>query len=103
MTRGGFLASCAAVALVMTGGLSVEGESGVHAQATKKDMPLELKEDASVRPWKRYSGWPTRDYSNFNTLGNLASPPAPKEPRKISGPITGDAKKGAEMVADRNR
>src|SRR5262249_26469599 len=63
----------------------------------------DTKEDASARPWKRYAGWPARDYSKFNTLDNLASPPAPKEPRKISGPITGDAKKGAEMVADRNR
>ena len=62
-----------------------------------------MKADASPRPWKRYTGWPTRDMSKFNTLANLASPPAPKEPRKIEGEITGDAKKGAELVADRNR
>jgi sulfur-oxidizing protein SoxA len=80
----------------------IAGENGARAQA-KKEAPLETKEDASARPWKRYTGWPTRDYSKYNTLGNLASPPAPKEPRKISGPITGDPKKGAEMVADRNR
>ena len=41
--------------------------------------------------------------SKYNTLGNVASPPAPKEPRKLAGPITGDANKGAELVADRNR
>jgi sulfur-oxidizing protein SoxA len=81
----------------------VAGDSGVHAQATKKEAALELKEDASARPWKRYPGWPTRDYSKYNTIGNLAAPSAPKEPRKITGPITGDAKKGAEMVADRRR
>ncbi len=40
---------------------------------------------ASPRPWKRYTGWPARDMSKFNTLANLASPPAPKEPRKLSG------------------
>ena len=91
MFRGGILAGSAAA-----------GANGARAQA-KKEAPLETKEDASARPWKRYTGWPTRDYSKYNTLGNLASPPAPKEPRKISGPITGDPKKGAEMVADRNR
>ncbi len=31
------------------------------------------------------------------------SPPAPKEPRKLTGPITGDAANGAKLVADRNR
>ena len=54
-------------------------------------------------PWKRYAGWPTRDEAKYNTLGNLATPPAPKQPRKITGPITGDAANGAKLVADRNR
>ncbi|MGB8108021.1 MAG: sulfur oxidation c-type cytochrome SoxA [Pseudolabrys sp.] len=102
MFRGGILAGSAAAALVAAGLFVIAGENGARAQA-KKESPLETKEDASARPWKRYTGWPTRDYSKYNTLGNLASPPAPKEPRKISGPITGDPKKGAEMVADRNR
>ena len=102
MSRGGILAGSAAAALIAAGLFVIAGEQGTSAQA-KKEVPLETKEDASARPWKRYAGWPTRDYSKFNTLGNLASPPAPKQPRKISGPITGDAKKGAEMVADRNR
>jgi L-cysteine S-thiosulfotransferase len=102
MSHGGILAGSAAAALIAAGLFVIAGEQGASAQA-KKEAPLETKEDASARPWKRYAGWPTRDYSKFNTLGNLASPPAPKEPRKISGPITGDAKKGAEMVADRNR
>ena len=35
--------------------------------------------------------------------GQASSPPAPKEPRKITGPITGDAENGAKLVADRNR
>jgi sulfur-oxidizing protein SoxA len=102
MFRGGILAGSAAAALVAAGLFVIAGENSARAQA-KKEAPLETKEDASARPWKRYTGWPTRDYSKYNTLGNLASPPAPKEPRKISGPITGDPKKGAEMVADRNR
>lgn len=102
MFRLGILAGSAAAALVAAGLFVIAGENGARAQA-KKEAPLETKEDASARPWKRYTGWPTRDYSKYNTLGNLASPPAPKEPRKISGPITGDPKKGAEMVADRNR
>ena len=41
--------------------------------------------------------------SKFNTLAKLASPPAPKEPRKLTGPITGDAANGQKLVADRNR
>ena len=103
MTRGGILAGSAAAALDRGRRLFViAGGQGASAQA-KKEAPLDTKGDASARPWKRYAGWPTRDYSKFNTLGNLASPPAPKEPRKLSGPITGDAKKGAELVADRNR
>jgi sulfur-oxidizing protein SoxA len=102
MSRGGILAGSAAAALIAAGLFVIAGEQGASAQA-KKEVPLETKEDASARPWKRYAGWPTRDYSKFNTLGNLASPPAPKQPRKISGPITGDAKKGAEMMAERNR
>jgi sulfur-oxidizing protein SoxA len=102
MSRGGILASSAAAALIAAGLFVIAGEQGASAQS-KKEAPLDTKQDASARPWKRYAGWPARDYSKFNTLGNLASPLAPKEPRKISGPITGDAKKGAEMVADRNR
>jgi len=102
MSRGGILAGSAIAALIAAGLFVIAGEQAASAQA-KKEVPLETKEDASARPWRRYAGWPTRDYSKFNTLGNLASPPAPKQPRKISGPITGDAKKGAEMVADRNR
>ena len=103
MARGGILAGSAVAVFAVAGALFVAGGPGVRAQTAKKEAPLELKDDASARPWKRYSGWPTRDYSKYNTIGNLATPPAPKEPRKISGPITGDAKKGAEMVADRNR
>jgi sulfur-oxidizing protein SoxA len=76
----------------------------VHAPAqAKKDAPLALDGPAAQSPWKRYAGWPTRDMAKYNTLANLASPPLPKEPRKLSGPISGDAAKGQKLVADRSR
>src|SRR5215468_5873279 len=60
--------------------------------------------DASALPWKRYTGWPTRDSASFNTLANPnVSPPAPTAPRKLDGPITGDPAIGAKLVADRTR
>ena len=100
MTRGGILASsAAAVALMVTGALGLVADANAQA---KREAPLELKGDASVRPWKRYPGWPARDEAKFSTLGKLASPPAPKEPRKLAE-VTGDAAKGAKLVADRNR
>jgi sulfur-oxidizing protein SoxA len=100
MTRGATLAGGAAVAALAVS-LYVAGDP-VAAQS-KREAPLEVKGEASEHPWKRYAGWPTRDYSKYNTLGNLATPPAPKEPRKIAGPITGDAKNGGELAADRTR
>ena len=55
MSRGGILAGSAAAALLAAGVVRRAGEQGVNAQA-KKEAPLETKEDASVRPWKRYAG-----------------------------------------------
>ena len=81
MTRGGILAGTAAIAL-LAGAVVLAGGPIASAQS-KKEAPLELKDDASERPWKRYAGWPTRDESKYNTLGNLATPPASKQPRKI--------------------
>ena len=34
---------------------------------------------------------------------SFRSPPAPTAPRKLTGAITGDAAKGAKLVADRTR
>ena len=60
--------------------------------------------DAAPQPWKRYSGWATRDTAQFNTLANThASPPAPTEPRKLEGEVAGDADNGRKLVADRTR
>ncbi|MCW5691349.1 MAG: sulfur oxidation c-type cytochrome SoxA [Pseudolabrys sp.] len=86
----------------MAAGIVMLAPDAAVAQA-KKEAPLELKGDASARPWKRYSGWPSRDYSKYNTLGHLATAPAPKEARKIAGLPEGDAAKGAKLVADRTR
>ncbi len=100
MTRGGILASAAAAAIAAgVFGLTADAQ----AQATGKQAPLELKGVASVQPWKRYPGWPARDELKWSTLAKVSSPPAPKEARKLAGPIAGDAEKGAKLVADRNR
>lgn len=100
--RAGILATGAVAVVALAAGVMTLVPAGANAQA-KKEAPLVTDGDAAARPWKRYNGWPSRDYSKFNTLAHLASPPAPKEPRKIAGPIDGDAKKGAQLVADRTR
>jgi sulfur-oxidizing protein SoxA len=100
--RGGFLAGAALIA----GAVTVLGAVQAQAQAPaqKKPLPpLELKGDAAARPWKRYSGWPARDESKWSTLATISSPPAPKEPRKVPDGLSGDAAKGAKLVADRTR
>jgi sulfur-oxidizing protein SoxA len=101
MIRGGILATSAgAVALIAAGAIGLAADA--RAQAIGKQTPLELKGDASARPWKRYQGWPTRDESKWNTLAKLASPPAPTAARPLPA-LTGDAAKGEKLVADRNR
>lgn len=104
MIRGRILGSgVAAVALIAAGVFGLTADAYAQAKAKGKVAPLELKDDASVRPWKRYAGWPARDESKWNTLAHLASPPAPKTPRKLTDPIVGDSAKGAKLVADRQR
>src|SRR6185312_3892778 len=77
---------------VVIGGMTLF-PADAPAQA-KKLAPLALDGAASTTPWKRYSDWPQRDESKFNTLAKLASPPAPKAPRKLTAPLHGDAAKG---------
>jgi sulfur-oxidizing protein SoxA len=72
------------------------------AQASRP-APLATDGNAATSPWARYPGWPTRDSSKFNTLAKLASPPAPKEPRKLAEPVTGDPAIGQKLAADRTR
>ena len=103
MSRGRSLAGSTAACFLVIATFVIVGQMDAIAQAqVKKEAPLEIKGDASARPWKRYADWPTRDESKWNTLGHLSSPP-PTAPRKLAGPIEGDAAKGAELVADRNR
>jgi L-cysteine S-thiosulfotransferase len=68
-------------------------------------LPVSLATDgpASARPWVRYSGWPTRDTSRFNSLIAIVSPPAPSAPRRITVPLKGDPAAGQKLVADRSR
>src|SRR5262249_36552794 len=100
MQRGLFLGP-AAIALVALATLALP-----RLAATAPDpgaAPLATG-DASARPWKRYPGWPSRDSVKFNTLANPnVSPPAPKEPRKLTKPLAGDPAIGAKLVADRTR
>src|SRR6185503_3965334 len=87
------LVAAAVLPLVVTSG---PGQS-------RPPAPLATDGDASARPWQRYRGWPTRDSAAFNTLAKLASPPAPTEPRRLPGPLTGDPAIGEKLVADRTR
>ncbi|MGZ5829410.1 MAG: sulfur oxidation c-type cytochrome SoxA [Xanthobacteraceae bacterium] len=97
------IASCALVAATIVGLASfAQAQAQTQAQA-KRQAPLATKGEAAPSPWKRYPDWNPRDSSKFNTLAKLATPPAPKEIRKLTGPITGDAANGQKLVADRNR
>jgi L-cysteine S-thiosulfotransferase len=74
--------------------------------AQNNPAPMVIEGDAAPRPWRRYAdpSWPTTDFSKFNTLADVSrSPPAPKQPRKLSGPVTRDAANGQKLVADRSR
>jgi sulfur-oxidizing protein SoxA len=95
-------AGVAATVAIIAAALVWVVPSEVIAQAARP-APLALTGDAAPSPWKRYTGWPVRDGSKFNTLAKLASPPEPKEPRKLTQPVTGDAATGEKLVADRNR
>ena len=100
--RAGIVAAGTAALMALAAGVMTLVPHGANAQA-KKEAPLVTDGDAATRPWKRYGNWPSRDYSKFNTLAKLASPPAPKEPRKVAGAIDGNAANGAKLVADRSR
>jgi len=99
MNRIAFAAAVGAMAAVA---LIAFGTLHAPAQASK-EAPLVLEGSAAQTPWKRYSDWPQRDESKFNTLAKLASPPAPKEARKLPEGLTGNAANGQKLVADRTR
>ncbi len=99
--RAGALAAAA-----MISALAVSAMLGsVDGQTAKPAAPIVSDGSASPRPWVRYKPWPQRDYSAFNTLAVLKSPPPPKpdEPKKIAGQIIGDAAKGRQLAFERSR
>jgi len=103
MQRGELLVAGVTVfATVLAAAISTTMPSASSAQSGRL-APLAIESDASVRPWVRYTGWPTRDSSGFNTLAALASAPPPSAPRPLSGPVTGDPAIGAKLSADRTR
>src|SRR5262245_55484601 len=82
------------------------GIVGERGSAQTKLPPIAIDGDAALRPGRRYAdpSWPTTDFSEFNTLADASrSPPAPKQPRKLPTPVTGDAAIGQKLVADRTR
>src|SRR5215470_10820118 len=97
--NGSLLAGVGISVMIATTSLFVVSPIGAQ---TKRPAPL-ASDDAAARPWKRYADWPQRDYSQFNTLAKLASPPVAAEPRKLPGPIEGDPANGEKQVADRTR
>src|SRR5437667_6219915 len=104
MKRGLLLTLSVAGAIGALLGLAI-GPTGVFDSAAQPKLPapIALDGDASLRPWVRYPSWPIRDAAKFNTLAAIVSPPAPAEPRKVVGPIAGDAATGQRLVADRTR
>ena len=88
-------------ALIAAGTVAAIGQA---RQRRPRMKPAARREGrASPRPWKRYSGWPARDMSKFNTLGQSRFAAGAEGAAQDRGPITGDADKGQKLVADRNR
>jgi len=81
---------------VVGGSFAIEMGRVVGKQ--QRAAPIALEGDASARPWKRHSGWPTWSNTAYSTAAALRSPPKPKQPRRIASPIEGDPVKGAELT-----
>jgi sulfur-oxidizing protein SoxA len=99
--RGGRRAKIIAVVLGTVFGLvggTLVVEAGRMVGAANRTTPLALEGAASARPWKRYAGWPAGDNVKFSDASAVRSPPKPKAPRKLAGPIQGDPAKGAELT-----
>ncbi|WP_157644454.1 sulfur oxidation c-type cytochrome SoxA [Bradyrhizobium sp. WSM2793] len=84
-------------------GLAIIFTKGGSAAPAERLAPLAVDGPAAARPWVRYSGWPTRGTSKFNSLTAIVSPPRPEAPRKITAPLTGNPAAGQKLVADRTR
>lgn len=73
-------------------------EAGRMVGEANRTTPMTVDGAAAARPWKRYAGWPTADNATFSNAAAVRSPPVPKAPRKLAGPIEGDPAKGAELT-----
>ena len=99
--RGGRRAKVVAAVLGSIFGLvggTIVVEAGRMVGEANRTAPMAVEGAASARPWKRYAGWPTADNAKFSNAAALRSPAMPKTPRKLAGPIGGDAAKGAELT-----
>lgn len=99
--RGGRRAKFIAVALGAVSGLvggTLVVEAGRMVGEANRTTPMAAEGAAAPRPWKRYAGWPSGDNLQFSDASAVRSPAAPKAPRKLAGPLNGDAAKGAELT-----
>ena len=99
--RGGRRAKIIAVVLGAVSGLvggTLVVEAGRMVGEANRTTPMATEGAAAARPWKRYAGWPSSDNLQFSNASTARSPAAPKAPRKLAGPLNGDAAKGAELT-----
>lgn len=99
--RGGRRKKIIAVVLGAVSGLiggTLVVEAGRMVGEANRTTPMATEGPAAARPWKRYAGWPADDNTKFSDVAAARSPPAPKAPRKLAGPLGGDAGKGAELT-----
>ncbi len=91
------------IKLIVSAALTAAIAAG--AARAGEPAPLDLQMQAYKAPWKRYSGWPSDQWTTFNTLAAMTGPPPPNEGavREIGGAITGNIEKGMQLAFDRRR
>jgi sulfur-oxidizing protein SoxA len=95
--RGKIVAALVGSVFGLVGGTLVV-EAGRMVGEANRTTPMAIEGAASARPWKRYAGWPAGDNVKFSDASAVRSPPIPKAPRKLAGPLGGDPVKGAELT-----
>jgi sulfur-oxidizing protein SoxA len=93
------------LAAVVSGGLATSIFSGSPAQAqipAPLQLPLQLEGPAAATPWKRYDGWNSTHWDNFNTLARPDVTP-PRGSEIVMATVSGDAAKGQKLAFDRSR
>ncbi len=77
--------------------------SGVTTAAEmSSDVPLELEKPPYTTPWQRYNRWKQIDWKEYSNLRYDVPSPI-STPKKFETPITGDPKKGKQLVETRKR